>query len=461
MKEDLSGLSVRALSTRLKEDIRQLDDVVEDVLTARTHNASNPIFLSTVPEEALRERARQLQSFPAAVRAKMALFGVPFAVKDNIDVAGYPTTAGCPEYAYIPAGNAFVVDRLIEAGAILVGKANLDQFATGLTGMRSVYGYPQNPYSPDHIVGGSSSGSAVAVACKTAHFSLGTDTAGSGRIPAGFTGICGFRPSSGIISNTGVVPSGRMLDSCSVFCRQPDDLRLVMAAAGAYDSADPFANTQESRRRKFKIPTIGVIDTKDAYFLGDAEAKHSYAIGIEQLKRLGYFIEEIDYEPFAEISDMTYKPEFMAERAAVLAPFIEANPGGTYSPAVKAALLNSTECPAIDAYRLLHRRAELARQIELDTWSKVDLLALPTAPTIHTRAYVEREPAAASTSLGLFVNFAPHLGLPALSVPNTIRNDGLPSGLMFVGQSGDDGLVIDIADHFEISKNRLPTELLT
>lgn len=448
MIEKLSDLSVRELVLRLKQGRITLTEVVDHVLAARAENAWNPMFIMVVSEQDLRKRADELASLPAAARAKMQLYGVPFVVKDNIDVVGYDTTAGCPQYAYRPDKNAFIVDRLLEAGAMLVAKANLDQFATGLTGMRSVYGFPQNPYSPDHIVGGSSSGSGVAIACKTAHFSLGTDTAGSGRIPAGFLGIYGFRPSGGLMSNTGVVPSGRMLDSCSVFCRWPDDLRLVTSAAGVYDAADPFAKEVLGRRRSFKDPIFGAIEPKEEYFLGDAEAKRVYAAGIGRLNGLGYSIEQIDYEPFAEISDMTYKPELMAERAAVLAPFIEAHPEGTYSPVIKAALMNSTNCRAVDAYRILHRRAELARQIELDTWSRVDVLALPTAPTIHKRSEVERDPAYASTSLGLFVNFAPQLGFPALSVPNGMRSDGLPSGLMFVGQAGDDGLLVDVAERF-------------
>jgi len=450
MTQELSDLSVRALSTHLRDGGIRLADVVKEVLDARERNVSNPMFITTVPEHAIQKRAEELESLSPAARAKMPLFGVPFVAKDNIDVAGYATTAGCPEYAYLPDRNSFVVDRLFEGGAILVAKANLDQFATGLTGMRSVYGSPQNPYSADHIVGGSSSWSAVAVACKTAHFSLGTDTAGSGRIPAGFTGICGFRPSSGIISNTGVVPSGRMLDSVSVFCRQPDDLRLVMSAAGIYDASDPFSKKVPGRRRSFDDPTVGVIDLKERYFLGDQEASRIYTLGLKRLKSLGYSLKQIDYEPFAEISDMTYKPELMAERAAVLGPFIESHPDGTYSPVVKNALTSAGNCRAVDAYKLLHRRTELARRVELDTWSTVDVLALPTAPTIHKRIEVLRDPVYASTSLGLFVNFAPHLGLPALSVPNAMRSDGLPSGLMFVGQTGDDALLIDIAQTFAL-----------
>ena len=448
MTQGLSDLSVRALAARLREGDIKLPDIVDHVLEAREKHASNPMFITTIPEHALRSRAQELAALSPAARSKLPLFGVPFAVKDNIDVVGYPTTAGCPEYAYEPEKNAFVVDRLLDAGAILVAKANLDQFATGLTGMRSVYGHPQNPYSPDHIVGGSSSGSAVAVACKTAHFSLGTDTAGSGRIPAGFTGIYGFRPSGGILSNSGVVPSGRMLDSVSVFCRQPDDVRLVMSVAGAFDAADPFAREVSARPHALKEPIVGVIEHRDSYFLSDHEASRIYRLGIERLKSLGYRVETIDYEPFAEISDMTYRPACMAERTAILGPFIGAHPDGTYSPVVRDALMNAANCPATDAYKLLHRRAELARQIELDTWSKVDVLALPTAPTIHKRSEVIRDPAYASTSLGLYVNFAPHLGLPALSVPNAMRSDGLPSGLMFVGQAGDDRLLVEIAQNF-------------
>ena len=451
--QDFSALSVRTLSAGLRQGNIGLDEVVDGVLDARTQNASNPMFIVTVPEKKLRERAEFLKGRSTSDREKMPLFGVPFAVKDNIDVVGYQTTAGCPEYAYALAKNAFIVDRLVEAGAVLVAKANLDQFATGLTGMRSVYGFPQNPYSPDHIIGGSSSGSAAAVACKTCHFSLGTDTAGSGRIPAGFTSIYGYRPSGGILSNSGVVPSGRMLDSVSVFSRHPDDIRVVMSAAAALDLTDPFSKEVLARRQTFEIPRVGVIEVTGRYFLDDKEAMRVYRLGIERLGELGYSIETIDYEPFKEISDMTYKPEIMAERTAVLGPFIESNPNGTYSPVVREALLNASKCRAIDAYRLLHRRTELARQIELETWSRVNVLALPTAPTIHRRSEVLRDPAYASTSLGLFVNFAPHLGYPALSVPNGMRNDGLPSGLMFVGQSGDDGALIDLAQHYARQEN--------
>src|SRR6266436_1868771 len=301
--QDFSALSVRTLSAGLRQGNIGLNEVVDGVLDARTQNASNPMFIVTVPEKKLRERAEFLKGRSTSDREKMPLFGVPFAVKDNIDVVGYQTTAGCPEYAYALAKNAFIVDRLVEAGAVLVAKANLDQFATGLTGMRSVYGFPQNPYSPDHIIGGSSSGSAAAVACKTCHFSLGTDTAGSGRIPAGFTSIYGYRPSGGILSNSGVVPSGRMLDSVSVFSRHPDDIRVVMSAAAALDLTDPFSKEVLARRQTFEIPRVGVIEVTGRYFLDDKEAMRVYRLGIERLGELGYSIETIDYEPFKEISD--------------------------------------------------------------------------------------------------------------------------------------------------------------
>ncbi len=280
--QDFSALSVRTLSAGLRQGNIGLDEVVDGVLDARTQNASNPMFIVTVPEKKLRERAEFLKGRSTSDREKMPLFGVPFAVKDNIDVVGYQTTAGCPEYAYALAKNAFIVDRL-------------------------------------------GSGSAAAVACKTCHFSLGTDTAGSGRIPAGFTSIYGYRPSGGILSNSGVVPSGRMLDSVSVFSRHPDDIRVVMSAAAALDLTDPFSKEVLARRQTFEIPRVGVIEVTGRYFLDDKEAMRVYRLGIERLGELGYSIETIDYEPFKEISDMTYKPEIMAERTAVLGPFIESS----------------------------------------------------------------------------------------------------------------------------------------
>jgi allophanate hydrolase len=422
--------------------------IVDEVLHRLEHHKANPIFISIVSRDALRQRAAELAAMPPEARAALPLYGVPFAVKDNIDVAGMPTTAGCPEFAYTPAKTAFVVERLLAAGAVLVGKCNLDQFATGLTGMRSVYGSPVNPYSPDHVSGGSSSGSAVAVACGIVNFSLGTDTAGSGRIPAGFNNIVGYRPSSGLLSSSGVVPCARSLDTVSVFGNCTDDVRRVLAVAGGYDEDDPYSIELASRSVPVGAPVLGVLDPREEYFLGDDYARAAYQHGVSQLRALGYTTVTIDYAPFKEISDMTYFGPSMSERTAVLGEFISAHPDATYTAVVRDAIVKAADFSAVDAFAMLHRLKALERQTERETWSRVDFLCIPTAPTIHTREAVSRNPAWGSTSLGSYTNFAPFLRLPAISVPNGFRQDGLPTGIMFVGKRIDDMALLHLAESF-------------
>jgi allophanate hydrolase len=422
--------------------------IVDEVIHRLDRQRNNPIFISTTPVDALRRRAEELEALDPEERAALPLYAVPFAVKDNIDVAGVPTTAGCPEYAYVPTKNAFVVDRLLAAGAILVGKCNLDQFATGLTGMRSVYGSPVNPYSPDHVSGGSSSGSAVAVSCGIVQFSLGTDTAGSGRIPAGFNNIVGYRPSSGLLSASGVVPCAKSLDTVSVFGNCTDDVRRVLAVAAGYDPADAFSVDMRMRSEVVTAPVFGVIDATDEHFLGDEQAKAAYARGVERIKTLGYRVEVIDFRPFKEISDMTYFGPSMAERTAVLGDFINNHPQAQYTAVVRNAIMKAAEFSAVDAFKMLHRVKELERQIDLEVWSQVDLLCVPTAPTIHTREAVLRDPAYGSTSLGAYTNFAPFLGMPAVSVPNGFRPDGLPTGIMFVARRADDVQMLQYAQSY-------------
>ncbi|MFZ5525253.1 MAG: allophanate hydrolase [Pseudomonadota bacterium] len=422
--------------------------IVDEVLHRLESQRENPIFIFTVTPQALRQRANELAALTEVERARLPLYGVPFAVKDNIDVAGMPTTAGCPQYAYTPEKNAFVVERLLAAGGMLVGKCNLDQFATGLTGMRSVYGSPINPYSPDHISGGSSSGSAVAVSCGIVQFSLGTDTAGSGRIPAGFNNILGFRPSGGLLSASGVVPCAKSLDTISVFGNCADDVRRVLEVAVGFDVEDPFSVELPSRSDAFTAPSFGVIESRDEFFLGDAHARSAYERGVARLRALGYRVELIDYAPFKEISDMTYFGPSMAERTAVLGDFIASHPEASYTPVVRDAIANAVKFSAIDAFEMMHRIKELERTIELDVWSRVDVLCLPTAPTIHTREVVRKDPAYGSSSLGAYTNFAPFLSIPAVSVPNGFRPDGLPSGIMFVGRRADDMRLLQVAEMF-------------
>lgn len=423
--------------------------VVEEVLHRIEQHRENPIFISLATPQELRARADELAAIAPRAREGLPLYAVPFAVKDNIDVAGKPTTAGCPEYAYVPEKTAFVVQRLIAAGGILVGKCNLDQFATGLTGMRSVYGSPVNPYSPDHVTGGSSSGSAVAVSCGIVQFSLGTDTAGSGRIPAGFNNIVGHRPTSGLLSATGVVPCARSLDTISVFANCADDVRRVLAVAAAYDPSDPFSEDIPAGHARVAPPVFGVLEPRDEYFLGDVQARSAYESGVARLRSRGYQTVVFDFEPFKQISDLTYFGPSMAERTAVLGGFISGHPTATYTPVVRDAIMGAAKFSATDAFEMLHTVKALQRKTERETWSRVDVLCVPTAPTIHTREFVRKDPAYASTSLGDYTNFAPFLGLPAVSVPNGFRADGLPTGIMFVGRRSDDARLLQLAEMYE------------
>lgn len=441
--------SIQALTQKLHTgDLNPLT-VAEEVIHRLERHRENPIFIATSSPETLRKRAHELAKLNAADRMSLPLFGIPFAVKDNIDVAGIPTTAGCPEYAYVPEKTAFVVQKLLAAGGMLVGKCNLDQFATGLTGMRSVYGSPINPYSPDHVSGGSSSGSAVAVACGIVQFSLGTDTAGSGRIPAGFNNIVGFRPSSGVLSATGVVPCARSLDTISIFGNCSDDVRRVLAVAAAYDDADPFSVRVQDGGAQIAAPVYGVLEPRDDLFFGDKQARAAYERGLNRLRALGAQTKVIDFKPFKAISDMTYFGPSMSERTAVLGDFIASHPDATYTSVVRDAIVNAAKFSAVDAFSMLHEVKRLERQIERETWSQVDVLCVPTSPTIHTRDFVRENPALGSTSLGDYTNFAPFLGLPAISVPNGFRPDGLPTGMMFVGRGHDDSKLLQVGEMYQ------------
>jgi allophanate hydrolase len=421
--------------------------VADDVLCRIAQHRDNPIWIDRVPAEAIRERARALSDTPRGQRHRLPLFGIPFAVKDNMDVAGMQTSAGCPEFAYVAPKTATVVQRLLDAGAMLVGKANMDQFATGLTGMRSPYGSPVNPYSADHIPGGSSSGSAVAVATGIVPFALGTDTAGSGRVPAGFNGIVGFKPSCGLLSNTGVVAACRTLDCVSIFARTVGDARTVFSVAAAFDANDVYSRRYAPRSRALERPTIGVLDAAERALLTDPSAAAAYGRAVHRLESLGLPTVEIDFGPFREAAAMTYFGPWMAERLAVLGDFIVGRPDATHVAVVRDAILDAARFSAADTFKAMYRLKAIARETER-TWSAASFLCLPTTPTIYTRAEVERDPARCSTSLGCYTNFVNLLDLAAISVPNGHRQDGLPTGIMLVGPAFSDSALLDLAEQF-------------
>jgi allophanate hydrolase len=400
------------------------------------------MFISLKPEaDALREAAALEATGPTG----NPLYGFVFAVKDNIDAAGLDTTAACPAFAYSPARSATVVGKLEAAGAIVIGKTNLDQFATGLVGVRSPYGVPRNALRADLIPGGSSSGSAVAVAAGIVDFALGTDTAGSGRIPAGMNGIVGIKPTLGLLSGTGMVPACRTLDTISVFARDVALALKVTATAAGYDEADAYS-------RKLPIPApaamppslrVGISPPAQRKFFGDLAAEAAYAADLERLAALGATLVELDFEPLHAVARLLYEGPWVAERYAATKPLIESNPGA-FHPTTLKIISGAKNLTAVGAFEAMYKLADLKRRVQ-PILDQVDCLAVATVPRMYTVAEVAADPITLNSNLGSYTNFVNLLDLAAISVPVGIRSDGLPSSLTLIGRAGTDGNLAAIA----------------
>jgi len=409
---------------------------------AALRSYDDPALFITLRPEA--EVAREATALEATGPAGRPLYGLVFAVKDNIDVAGLPTTAACPAFSYQPDHSSFVVERLARAGAIVIGKTNLDQFATGLVGVRSPYGVPRNALRADLIPGGSSSGSAVAVAAGIVDFALGTDTAGSGRIPAGMNGIVGLKPSLGLLSGSGMVPACRTLDTISVFARDVDTALRVTQAAAGYDHADAYS-------RQLPIPAagampdtvrVGVPRPGQRRFFGDSAAETAFAADLDKLAAVGATIVEFDFEPLHAVARLLYEGPWVAERYAATKPLIESQPEAFY-PVTLKIISGANGLSAVSAFEAMYRLAELKRQT-LPMLQSVDCLAVPTVPRMYTVAEVNADPVTLNSNLGTYTNFVNLLDLAAISVPVGTRSDGLPSSLTLVGRAGTDGALAAI-----------------
>lgn len=366
----------------------------------------------------------------------LPLYGIPFAVKDNIDVAGWPTTAACPQFSYIAQDTAAAVTRLQTAGAILVGKTNMDQFATGLSGTRSPYGPVPNAFDPDYISGGSSSGSAAVVARGLVPFALGTDTAGSGRVPAGFNNIVGLKPTRGWWSTRGVVPACRTLDCVSVFALTVADATQIAALVAGPDKEDPYS--REDPRRAPPRPSdpmrLAIPDTLE--FFGDTQAARAFAATVDALKALGARIDTLDFTPFRATADLLYEGPWVAERLKELAPFLERQPAALH-PALREVFATAGGLSACDAFAGEHERARLASLI-VQRLRDFDALLVPTAPSIYTIEEMVRDPLRLNTRLGFYTNFVNLADLCALAAPGVFREDGLPAGVTFIATAWHD-----------------------
>ncbi|NDW07595.1 allophanate hydrolase [Jiella pacifica] len=365
----------------------------------------------------------------------LPLWGLPFAVKDNIDVEGLPTTAGCPDYAHEPTADATVVKRLREAGAILIGKTNLDQFATGLNGTRSPYGAPRCVFDASYVSGGSSSGSAVVVAAGVAAFSLGTDTAGSGRVPAAFNNIVGIKPSPGRVSTTGVVPACRSIDVVTVFAASVADGMAARRIAEGFDPADVYARrfADEALPQTLRI---GVPGEDEREFYGNGAYHALYEAAIARARALGATIVPFDYRPFREAAALLYEGPWVAERLAAIEPFLDERPD-SLDPTVRQIIEGGRTMTAADAFRGAYRLEALRREAEAE-WAKVDCLMLPTSPDIQKVEAMLADPIALNARFGRFTNFANFFGCAAIAVPAGFTGERLPFGVQLVARRDTD-----------------------
>lgn len=375
------------------------------------------------------------------------LVGLLAAVKDNIDVEGFPTTAACPTFAFEPARSATVVERLLAAGASVVGKTNLDQFACGLVGTRSPFGAVQNAFKPEYVSGGSSSGSAVAVALGLVDVSFGTDTAGSGRVPAGLNNIVGLKPSRGLMSTRGVVPASQHIDCVSIFARTvPQAIDVLMVVAG-HDPECPYSRhlaldpAAMPKQFRFGLPNAGQLE-----FFGDELARSEFDAAIAALERLSGTASRVDYAPMLEAATALYEDVWVADRYAAIREFFDAHPD-EIDPTVRTIIGAGKRYVAADVFAAMGRMG-LLRQYADSLWKDIDVLVVPTAPTAHTIAAVQADPIARNRELGYYTNFVNLLDLSAIAVPASIRADGLPFGITLIGPSGSELRLADLAQRF-------------
>ena len=421
---------------------RHITEVME---TARSGDDRN-IWITVLTDAQLEP---YLQRLEAADPTELPLYGVPFAMKDNIDLAGIPTTAGCPDYTYTPESSAFLVQQLIDAGAVPVGKTNLDQFATGLVGTRSPYGACGNAFDPDYVSGGSSSGSAVSVALGQVCFSLGTDTAGSGRVPAAFNNLVGVKPTCGLLSASGVVPACRTIDTISIFATTVADAQQVLDVAAAFDVDDAYS-------RPDSVPSLGhgsipvagfrfgVPKAEQLAFFGNRESEKLFFQAVERLEALGGKRVELDFEPFLEAARLLYEGPWVSERYTAIREFIERAPESLF-PVTREIIGGGGKPLATDAFAAQYRLKALKRRTEA-TWDDVDLVITPSAGTIYTTDAVNADPVQLNSNLGYYTNFMNLLDFSALAVPAGFQSDGLPFGVTLFAPAFYDQDLLGIGD---------------
>ncbi len=418
-----------------------------EAIHADIQNDPDHIWISILSLESLRDYARKVE---AQDMTSLPLYGVPFAIKDNIDLTDIPTTAACPAFAYTPSRSATVVQKLIDAGAIPIGKTNLDQFATGLNGTRSPYGACRNAFNPEYISGGSSSGSAVAVAKGQVCFSLGTDTAGSGRVPAAFNNLIGYKPTKGWFSAQGMVPACRSLDTASVFTHTAADAAHILAISAAYDAEDIYSREREGHGFDFGAALhfrFGIPRQQQLKFFDNHESERLFNDAVARMQALGGEAIEIDFEPFLEAARLLYEGPWIAERYAATQSFFELHSDQIIAP-VREIIATAKQRSAADAFNGIYQLRSIKQQAD-QIWTQVDCMLTPTAGTLYPIHAMQQDPIRLNTNLGYYTNFMNLLDYAAVAVPAGFQSDGLPFGITLAAPAHQDEPLLRLAHRLQ------------
>lgn len=438
------NLNIKDLRAKYLSGEVTVKEVISSIFEKIEQTRDSNIWIYTLTEEELSPYLKNLENKNIE---ELPLYGIPFAIKDNIDLVNIPTTAACPEFSYTPKKSAFVVEKLIQAGAIPIGKTNLDQFATGLVGTRSPYGACKNSINKEYISGGSSSGSAVAVALEMASFSLGTDTAGSGRVPAAFNNLIGLKATKGVISTSGVVPACRSLDCVTVFAKELDSIKEVFEIVNAYDEENIYSRAYEKNEFEEKAKFSFAIPKKEQLkFFGDEEAKNLFDEAVKKFESLGGKACEIDYEPFNESANLLYSGPWVVERFIAIKEVITKTPQ-IVEQTVRKIISGGENINAINYFEseyILKKNRKKAEKF----FEEFDFMLTPTTGTIYKIEEVNSNPIELNTNLGYYTNYMNLLDLSAIAVPAGFRKNGLPFGVTVVAKNFEEEKLLSYASKY-------------
>lgn len=444
--------SISYLQSEYKARRLTPSQVIKDILSRISHEDQSGVWISTVGTTKALDRAEWLDSNIDRMDS-MPLFGLPFSVKDNIDVDGEPTTAACPEFEYTAVTSASVVQCALDAGAMYVGKTNLDQFATGLIGVRSPYGTPRNPFNEHYIPGGSSAGAGVSVSTGMVSFAFGTDTGGSGRVPASYNGITGYKPAPGQLSRRGLVYACRTIDTPTIFSYTADDAMKVFENVSVPDKSDPyfFTHPHDLDISSWESLRVGVPNTNQLKFFGNSETQSLYKAAKDDVSKLLHEPTEINFDVLTQINDLMFFGSLLSERDVSVGRFVDDHPDACH-PVVRQLIQGSRRFTAADAYRGIYKIADAKTEMA-EIWNEVDVVMVPTVGSVYTLLDIKEDPLEPNFNNGYYTNFANPLGLSAIATPYSKVSAGVPWGVTFLFKPGLEILVASLADAFSADWN--------